>query len=261
MGQQENPENKIGVYLLHNQETDQGYVGSSKDIHERGKEHFQMLKAGKHPNRRLQAAYAANPNFDFVGLVLGDREVAFDYEQEVIDELRGSPLLLNIAKDARYCQFEGFLHTDESKAKIGAASKGNQYARGVKHTAETKAKVSAALTGRPVSEQTRRKIGIANTGKYHTVEAKEKNRQAHLGKTHGEETRQKMSIAHSGKQISEEQKTKLREAKSSEFKSISADGVVYPSINEAARQLGLNAGTVYYRVNSPNFPAWFFVTA
>lgn len=261
MDEDENPENKIGVYLLHNQQTDQGYVGSSVDIEERGKEHFQLLRTGKHPNRRLQAAYVANPNFDFVGLVLGDRDAAFDYEQSVIDELGKSPVLLNISQDARYCSVPGLKHSDETKAKIGAASKGNQYRLGHKLSDFQKEQLRKANVGRPVSEETRAKISQANTGRIHTEEANEKNRQAHLGKMISDQTKLKMSQAKKGMAISEEAKAKMREARTGEFKSVSADGVTYPSINEAARQLGMNPGTVYNRLNSPSFPMWFFVTA
>lgn len=148
---------------MHNPETDQGYVGSSKDIEERRDTHFKLLQSGKHPNRRLQAAYDANPNFDFVGLVLGDREAAFDYEQSVLDELGYGPELLNISRNARYCRVDGLKHTDETKEKIRAAAMGHTHNQGRKHTVETRAKVSAALTGRPVSQETRDKIRESNS--------------------------------------------------------------------------------------------------
>lgn len=261
MADQEDPENKIGVYLLHNQQTQQGYVGSSVDVDERGKEHFQLLKAGKHPNRRLQAAYAANPNFEFVSLVLGDRDAAFDYEQSIIDELGRSQVLLNISQDARYCRVPGLKHTEEAKAKIGAASKGHKYHLGRKHPPEFGAKVSERMKGHLVSSETREKIRQSKLGTTMPRDAVEKMRQTKIGKTASEETRLKMSQAQKGKVITEDQKAKLREARSGEFKPVSAEGQIFASINEAARQLGLNPGTIYHRVNSPNFPTWFFVTA
>ena len=41
----------------------------------------------------------------------------------------------------------GKKHTEEAKAKMSIASKGNTYALGIKHTEEAKAKISAASKG------------------------------------------------------------------------------------------------------------------
>ena len=53
--------------------------------------------------------------------------------------------------------------------------------------------------GRHLSEEHKKNIAIANTGKVPTEEAKEKNRSKHLGLKHSEETKTKMSTAHKGK--------------------------------------------------------------
>jgi group I intron endonuclease len=74
--------------------------------------------------------------------------------------------------------------TPEHRAKVSASLLGNTRARGVKHSDETKAKVSAASKGRkhgPISEDHRRKLA-----------------EARLGMKASEEVKQKMSIAHRG---------------------------------------------------------------
>jgi len=63
---------------------------------------------------------------------------------------------------------------------------------GKKHTAEARAKMSAAQKGRTHSEETKRRIGDASRGKKHSREHIEKCRLARLGKRLSEETRQKM---------------------------------------------------------------------
>lgn len=83
--------------------------------------------------------------------------------------------------------------SEETKKKIGAASKGNKYALGYKHSEEAKNKIAEAMKGEKNSFY----------GKHHTEEAKKKNSEAHkgkyagagnpfYGKTHSEETRKKI---------------------------------------------------------------------
>lgn len=170
-----NDEKKPGAYMLHNLQTGYGYVGSTHDLDFRVKTHQQLLKNGKHPNKRLQAQFDVNPNFDAVVLPLEDREVAFDLEQALLDEHALNPFLLNVSRDARYCRVPGLKHSDETKAKISAASKGNQYRLGHVPSEETKKKLREANAGKPIPDERRERI-----------------RQSHIGKTHSEETKQKI---------------------------------------------------------------------
>lgn len=93
--------------------------------------------------------------------------------------------------------------------------------RGRKHSDETRAKMSISGKARlPFSEETRRKIAIGNTGKKHTDEAKAK-----------------VSAANKGRVQSEERKTKTA-------KQVVIHNIWYPSIREAARQLGVDPKTI-----------------
>jgi 5-methylcytosine-specific restriction endonuclease McrA len=66
---------------------------------------------------------------------------------------------------------------------------------------EERQRISEGLTGRPVSEQTRQKISQSNLGKHkHTPESKEKLRIAHTGKKLSEEHRRAIGIKHRGAQ-------------------------------------------------------------
>lgn len=71
--------------------------------------------------------------------------------------------------------------------------------------------VSEFLRGRPVSEETRQKIGASNMGKKRSEEVRRKNSELHRGMHHSDETRQKMSKVHRGRTHTEESKQKMSE--------------------------------------------------
>ena len=89
-------EKEVGVYILHNKNTDETYAGSGV-LEDRKASHFYYLNAGKegrrnkdgklirHPNRKLQAAYNRDSNFDFVAIPTETREEATQAEQSLID--------------------------------------------------------------------------------------------------------------------------------------------------------------------------------
>ena len=84
--------------------------------------------------------------------------------------------------------------SEETKKKIGAASKGNKNALGYRHTDEAKNKIAEAMKGE----------NNPFYGRHHTEEAKKKNAEAHkgkhlgkdnpfYGKHHSDELRKKLS--------------------------------------------------------------------
>ena len=94
---------------------------------------------------------------------------------------------------------KGHKHSEESKRKMSIARKGksswNKGLRGVsgqkkgfKHSKETKVNIAKSLTGRKLSEETKKKIGIASKGNKYC-----------LGKTLSEEHKNKIRIANQGK--------------------------------------------------------------
>lgn len=93
---------------------------------------------------------------------------------------------------------KGKKRTEEQRKRIGLASKGRTSPnKGKTFSKETRKKMSEAAKRRPRSprsEETKRKISLANKGRKHTEEAK-----------------RKMSIASTGRKQSETQKQKARE--------------------------------------------------
>lgn len=92
----------------------------------------------------------------------------------------------------------GHKHSDDAKKRIGESSKGNKYAIGFRHTEDAKTKIGAAAVGNT--------YGI---GYSHTPEAIEKIRAASTGRPHTEETKKKMSAARIGMVFSDEHRANI----------------------------------------------------
>jgi group I intron endonuclease len=198
-----------GIYEIYNTTNGHRYIGSAVYIGQRWKHHLQQLRTNKHHSVYLQRAFNLHGESAFVFRVLEECNVLdlISTEQKYLDawkpeynisQTAGSPL--------------GVKHTAETKAKVGAASKGNKYALGLKHTDEWKQQNSERMKGNKhslgvkQSDETKKKKSLANIGKH-------LGSKPWLGKTHAEETKEKIRLAQKGKPKSEEHKQKLREAR------------------------------------------------
>jgi hypothetical protein len=103
----------------------------------------------------------------------------------------------------------GLILSEESRRKVGLASKGR------KHTEESRKKISEANKGKVLSELNKKKLIESRLGSHHTNESKEKNRKAHIGKKHTEDSKRKLSQAlkgRVGKIPNEETRRRMSEA-------------------------------------------------
>jgi len=115
--------------------------------------------------------------------------------------------------------FESFKHTEETKLLISRIHKerGN---RPPPISEETKKKISIANTGnkynlgRDVSELTKEKMRIAKLGKKFSEEHKSKISKSNRGRIIPEETKQKMSQSKMGHLVDEETRRKISSTKS-----------------------------------------------
>ena len=92
-------------------------------------------------------------------------------------------------------------------------------ARGIKHTEETRKKISNANTGRKCSEETREKLRLINIGKYQSVETRTKRSESLKGRTspmkgrnHTESTKEKMSKSGTGRKHTEDSIKKMKDS-------------------------------------------------
>jgi group I intron endonuclease len=197
-----------GVYQIRNLVNGKCYVGSSKNLKRRKKEHFVYLKKGKNPkeNKHLQNAYNkyGAENFTFEILEYCDENILISREQYYIDSLKSSDSTFgyNIRKiaDSNF----GVPCPEETKKILSELNSGENHPQ----------------FGKPKAEKTKSLLSKANMGKVspwkgkkHTEGTKQKLSFAHTGKKHTEETKQKLSIAHTGKKHTEEHKRHTSEAK------------------------------------------------
>lgn len=134
----------------------------------------------------------------------------------------------NLSLDKLEINYIKLFDTYKTKHGLNLTKGGNS---GRLASEETKKRMSIANKGRVVSEETRQKLRKAQTGRKHTEEHRQKNRDVHLGdknhfygKTHTEEVRRKSSEWHKanqsgenhpffGKNHSDEAKEKMSKAK------------------------------------------------
>lgn len=224
-----------GIYKIENQQDGKGsaYIGNSMNIEKRWHSHRSMLRGGKHKNAHLQAAWNKYGEDAFAFSVL--EEVSIDMllptEQKHLDDYFNRGRCYNInttagpagplpeetkrkiseATKGKLNHNWGKRPTEETRRRLSAAARGNQYGRGnqyalgYKHTEEAKRKMSAARKGKQYSNP-------GFLGRKHTKEARRKISKARIGRKHSEETRRKLSESHMGHVVSDETRRKLRRA-------------------------------------------------
>ena len=100
----------------------------------------------------------------------------------------------------------GRVVSDETRLKIVVANTGR------KHTDKARKNMSDAHLGHRPTEETLKKMSESQLGRHHTGEAKRKISDAHRGRKHTEETKNKNSEGHKGKVASIETRKKMSDA-------------------------------------------------
>ena len=186
--------NKSGVYEIRNTINEHRYIGSAVSIYARWRVHLHQLHNNKSHNAYLQKAWGlyGEDAFEFNILCVCDKSNLILYEQRFIDGLDPEYNILRTAGSSL-----GRKISQETLQKLRLASLGHI------HTEEHRAKIGAAQVGTKRSEATKAKFRIVN--KIRTPEAREKIRVAKLGnqwnkgRHHSQETKDKMSLSNTGK--------------------------------------------------------------
>lgn len=178
------------------------YIGSAVDIKDRWRCHLKDLRNNKHHSKKLQRHYSKYGESDlkFTVLIGCEKSELIKHEQFFIDSYNpyfnccitaGSCMGTKRSKETiekmRIAStgnqiWLGKKHTEESKIKIGLASKNripwNKGLTGI-YSEETRRNISESLKGKPLTAETKLKISNSLKGRIVSIEARHKTGEAH----------------------------------------------------------------------------------
>jgi group I intron endonuclease len=181
-----------GTYRIRNIVSGRFYIGSSENVYRRFEAHRRQLRAGTHKNISLQGSWSKHGEdaFKFEVLETVSPETVRNAERALLQRFFSHPLCCNMHDETYVFPRTGRKHTAATKAKISkkvqaALSQG----RGGKFipNPETRAKMSAALKGNQCAKghvrtkEHRRKLSESAKGNKHW-----------LGRAHSEASKSKM---------------------------------------------------------------------
>lgn len=169
-----------GVYQIKSLRTGRLYIGSSENLIERLAKHRRLLKRGVHHSYKLQREVSLHgiDVLEFKPLVICAPKDLLFFEQRLIQGFNTVKRGFNVAEVAG-APMRGRKHTDATKRKMSAASKGkpktaehaaniSKGKRGKAMPEQHRVRVRAAWVTRrlvPVSEETRKKLAEAGKGR------------------------------------------------------------------------------------------------
>lgn len=215
-----------GIYSFLNIKTGCRYIGQSRSLENRRKEHLRSLARGDHHSKYLQRSVSTHGVDVLIYSVLEycSVETLTEREQYWLDYYRPAGLYNSApaadsnagvvwSEESRARQSaaqRGRVHTQEAREKIGAAHRGRKFSDshlenmrltrlGKRHTDESRAKMSESRKGRAFTEQHVANMTASKIGRKHTAESIAKMRAAKLGKKHTEESKAKIAAAGVGR--------------------------------------------------------------
>ena len=159
--------NNCGVYKITNTITGDYYIGSSDKIKERIQHHIHALNNGYHRNPYLLRAWNkyGEKAFEFTVILLCDVDHKLYFEQGLLNLLKP---VYNIATNVS-APTTGLHRSEETRAKISEANRRRIHSP---CSEETKRKLSIAMTGKHPTEEQRSNISAGLIGKHRTEEQK-----------------------------------------------------------------------------------------
>lgn len=183
------------VYMCVHKITKEFYIGYREKNVKLGLPSTSDLPKYKTSSKKVKPIFE-----EFTWKILAEFETgdyAYDFEQELISEHWGDPLLLNENKFINGSKrFKKNVVSEETRHKISKSNTGKSI------SVETRHKISTMLKGKPKSSDT-----IIKMCKPKSPEHAAKNRTASLGRTHSEETKRRIRNSHLARSNEEKQIT------------------------------------------------------
>jgi group I intron endonuclease len=233
------------VYMITNKINSKRYVGQTvQPIEARHWQHINdaLVKKFPYPLHCAIRKYGKE-NFSMKVLVRCDSIEELNNREAFLIKLFGTHISKGNGYNVRWGGSNSLLST-ETKEKMAISATGR-----VK-SAEERQKLSLANKGKKLTKQHIEKLRIAGFLRVQTPESNKKVSDSKKGKPRSEETKKKLSIANTGKKYGEETIKKLRLCR----KNLVAvecvqNGIKYPSVNEAARQMGISVDRILRSIN------------
>lgn len=222
------------IYIIWNKISGKIYLGSTVNFKERINRHFRELKKGNHHSIHLQRAYDKYGKGSFEVEIFGQFESEKEKEQNLLDILCLKSETYNISSTSSGGDLisnhprKKELIENATKVLLDNTKKGPRYKQ---ENPNWKGGKTFCKCGTKINNNSKTCIKCKDQtgefnpfyGKTHTQESKDKIRRSRLGSYHG-----------------------------SQEKAVLVNGEKFKSVSEAAKKLGVVAGTILYRIKSKN---------
>jgi len=263
------------VYQITNISNKKFYIGSTKDFHKRKRDHRAKLNRKQHDNIHLQRSWNKHGSATFTFKIVEQTVDLLPREQHYIDTLKpqynigkhacGGDNLTNhpdreqiIKRRSATVRQKHLQMSTEERQKLSDNMKGSKNPNyGNKWNKKQRKKASIRQKKVQWTEERNRKVAIAVKKSWQNEERKKQwsrrlsgKGNPFYGKKHSKATMEK--IKRTKLKIFENSTPEERYAKNPQTRKVDINGVIYFGVSEAARQLGVCAGTICHRIKSPN---------
>jgi group I intron endonuclease len=222
-----------GIYIIECVSNKTIYVGSAKDFEGRWTNHLNSLKAGRHINPHLQNSFNKYGEASFICnqyfVILGEynKNVFFDFENEIMNELRLTTKLFNVAKAEGGWTYATAERKEEIKQKVSNTLK----ARYANMSAEERSKIHGSTKGKHLSDEHKRKTSEGLKGIKRSDDTKKRMSEAQLKRTDLKECGRKVGRLNIGRLPPNTRKVLI-------------DNIEFVSLKEAALHLELTSAAI-----------------
>jgi group I intron endonuclease len=244
---------KSGIYKITCTANNKFYIGSSKDIHKRLSKHKSQLKFNRHENILLQRAYNkyGSDSFTYKAIEEVEPSLLLMVEQKYLDEYPP----FNIGKTAsggdnltnhpdREYIIQRITNTLNEKIKnMSAEERSEKWGKNMESNPNWRGGSSYIYCN------CGQRIGYGHKQCMKCYDKSGENNPFY-GKTHSKETMEK--IKKTKKENYKNSTPEERAKRNPQIRKVNINGTLYFGVSEAARQLGVSAGTICHRIKSPN---------